>query len=131
MVIFGDIDGLKTINDTYGHASGDVAIQAEAAILKKTFRRTDIIGRIGGDEFAIIAPGLSEKKLIILRQKLVEMCEDWNRDTEEKYSISISLGAVPYNSDDDNDLQVLLDKADELLYQEKQQKHAPPPKPIA
>ena len=128
MVIFGDIDGLKTINDTYGHASGDVAIQAEAAILKKTFPRTDIIGRIGGDEFAIIAPGLSEKKLIILRQKLVEMCSDWNRDTEEKYSISISLGAVPYNSDDDNDLQTLLDKADELLYQEKQQKHASQPK---
>ena len=125
MVIFGDLDGLKKINDTYGHTSGDIAIQAEAAILKKTFRRTDIIGRIGGDEFAIIAPGLSEKNLITLRQKLDEMCEDWGRDTNEKYSISISLGACPYNADDEGELQDFLDKADALLYQEKQQKHSP------
>ena len=53
------------------------------------------------------------------------MCEDWGRDTNEKYSISISLGACPYNADDEGELQDFLDKADALLYQEKQQKHSP------
>ncbi len=124
MVIFGDIDGLKKINDTYGHAAGDVAIQAEASILKNTFRKTDIIGRLGGDEFAIIAPGLSEKNLIMLRKKLTDMCGDWSRDTDQKYAISISLGAIAYNSDDKEDLQSLLGKADELLYKEKQFKYS-------
>ncbi|MBQ2601668.1 MAG: GGDEF domain-containing protein [Treponema sp.] len=124
MVIFGDIDGLKKINDTYGHSSGDIAIQAEASILKRTFRHNDIIGRIGGDEFAIIAPELSDKDLIILRQKLVEMCSDWSRDSDQEYEISISLGATQYNPDEEIDLQELLDKADEHLYEEKQQKHS-------
>ncbi len=124
MVVFGDIDGLKKINDTYGHASGDVAIKTEAALLKKTFRKTDIIGRLGGDEFAIIAPGMSEKKLTALREKLEELCKEWSKTTDEKFTLSISLGSIPYTPKDSLNLESLLEQADELLYKEKQLKHS-------
>ena len=52
MIIFCDMDGMKLINDTYGHDAGDRAIQAEAEVLQRACRNTDIIGRLGGDEFA-------------------------------------------------------------------------------
>ena len=53
MIIFCDMDGMKLINDTYGHDAGDRAIQAEAEVLQRACRNTDIIGRRGGDEFAV------------------------------------------------------------------------------
>lgn len=62
LVLFGDIDGLKKINDTFGHDAGDRAIKAEAELLKSVFCHKEIVGRLGGDEFAVIAPGMTQTK---------------------------------------------------------------------
>ncbi|HOS30678.1 MAG TPA: GGDEF domain-containing protein, partial [Treponemataceae bacterium] len=111
---------LKTINDTYGHETGDRAIQAMASILKKCFRNTDICARLGGDEFAITAVNLSPticKKNI---QKVNEECEAWS-NLKGNVHLSISLGYVEFNHDE-SDFEYLLNMADKKLYEEKKRK---------
>ncbi|MCF0242949.1 MAG: GGDEF domain-containing protein [Treponema sp.] len=121
LVIFGDMDGLKTINDTYGHDAGDRAIIAEAEILQKVFRASDVIGRIGGDEFAIVAPGLFEKNFQKIKSRVTEECDLWNKQSGEVFSISISLGFTEFNSEH-YVLGLLLQEADEKQYEEKRLK---------
>lgn len=122
-VVFGDMDGLKKINDTWGHEAGDRAIKAEAKILQKTFRTTDVIGRIGGDEFGMITAGLDKKSFARIKTRLKKFCKEYNETSGEPFQISISLGAVQYSPENDN-LMVLLNEADSLLYVEKRRKKA-------
>ncbi|MBO4320331.1 MAG: GGDEF domain-containing protein [Treponema sp.] len=124
MVLFGDIDGLKKINDSYGHAAGDIAIKAEAQLLSRTFRHTDIIGRLGGDEFAIVAPNLTERKLDIARRRLENYCDEWNKNSDQEFELSISLGYAIYEPYGEEELLSLLEKADTVLYNEKKIKKA-------
>ncbi len=128
IVLYGDIDGLKKINDNYGHAAGDKAIIAEARLLKESFRSSDVIGRMGGDEFAIVAPSLGMAKYAEIRKSLDKACEEWNKTSNEPFSLSISLGYVSYPSmgagESGYDLQALLNMADNSLYFEKRAKHA-------
>lgn len=122
MVLFGDIDGLKKINDTYGHAAGDTAIKAEASLLRKAFRQSDIIGRLGGDEFAVVAPSLSPHKYEIARRRLEEYCDDWNKTSGEPFTLSISLGNASFEPGESCDINTLLKLADQVLYEEKKKK---------
>ncbi len=122
-VVFGDMDGLKKINDTWGHEAGDRAIKAEAKILQKTFRSTDVIGRIGGDEFGVITVGMDKKSFTRIKARLRKFCKEYNETSGEPFQLSISLGAVQYSHENDN-LMVLLNEADSLLYVEKRRKKA-------
>jgi diguanylate cyclase (GGDEF)-like protein len=125
IVLYGDIDGLKKINDNYGHAAGDKAIIAEAQLLKKSFRATDVIGRMGGDEFAIVAPSMGIAKYKEIRRILDKACAEWNKQSGEPFVLSISLGYVSYPAKDVGyDLNRLLEMADNALYFEKRGKHA-------
>ena len=121
MVIFGDMDGLKRINDTYGHDAGDRAIKAEAQILKENFRASDIVGRLGGDEFVIIAAGLDERRLAEIRENIDAACRAWNIVHNEGFELSISFGCKPF-AKDMKSLNEILKEADELLYEEKRGK---------
>lgn len=123
LVIYGDIDGLKYINDTFGHDAGDRAIKAEVELLKKTFRAADTMGRLGGDEFAILSISLSKRTFEKLKEKLDELCADWNRNTNEEFKLSISLGAFEFDSKNYN-LTHLLKLADMELYKIKREKKA-------
>ncbi len=123
MVIYCDMDGLKKINDNYGHEAGDKAIIAESVILKGNFRSNDIIARIGGDEFAIICPGLSEEALKKIRGQIDEDCKVWSEGNPEGFPISISMGAMPYPSRKGSyKITPLLAEADSLMYAEKRLK---------
>ena len=124
VVLFCDIDGLKKINDSYGHSAGDNVIKMEAEILKKTFRQSDIIGRLGGDEFAVVAPHLSEKKLNLALHLIEDFSNQWNESSGEPYKLSLSIGAAFYEPTQEPNLEPLLKKADDELYKEKQRKHA-------
>jgi diguanylate cyclase (GGDEF)-like protein len=121
LIVYGDMDGLKKINDTYGHETGDRAIQTEALLLKASFRSSDIVGRLGGDEFAVVAVGLTEKEFFRIRKKLSEKCSCWNKRTSEKYCLTISLGCAGFDSES-SDLVRLLKEADRLQYEEKRKK---------
>ncbi len=122
VVIYGDMNHLKMINDVYGHEAGDNAIKAEAEILKKTFRTTDSIGRMGGDEFAIVATGLPLSKMAIIEEKLRVNCEEVNKKYNFPFNISISIGAVEITSDK-CELEELLALADEQQYVAKRAFH--------
>ena len=123
MVLYGDMDGLKKINDTYGHNTGDIAIKAESQILKKQFRSADIIGRMGGDEFAITASGMTEKKYKEIKKQIIDDCKEWNKTSGEKFQFSISIGAAFFTSENKNyNIKKLLEIADKQLYEEKKSK---------
>lgn len=114
---FADMDGLKKINDTYGHDEGDFAIKAMAEILKKTFRASDIIARLGGDEFTILAIGNLDEKQI--KKRLNELTKDFNSSSNKPYELSITVGTVNFEYDPDLTIDVLMDRADENLYKYK------------
>ncbi len=118
LVVYGDIDGLKKINDTYGHDAGDRAILAEVELLKKAFRKADTIGRLGGDEFAILSISLTVPVFEKLKSRMNNLCKEWNRNSNEQFTLSISLGAVEF-SEEKSDLSKLLRLADVEQYEEK------------
>ena len=123
MVIYCDMDGLKKINDVYGHEAGDRAILAESIILKSNFRSSDIIARIGGDEFVIISPGLTKDSLRKIREQIDSDCQIWSGGNEQGFALSISMGSVPYPSKKmDYNITPLLSEADSLMYIEKREK---------
>jgi len=121
-VFFADLDGLKKINDTHGHKMGDLAIQLASQAIKNTFRKNDIIGRLSGDEFAVITSEMSISWLEKTREKLDEQCTKLQEENNLPFTLSASLGAVEYNKDDYY-LKELLTKADENLYEEKKRHH--------
>lgn len=122
-VFFFDMDGLKKINDTYGHKVGDSAIKTMANVLSKACRNSDIVGRLSGDEFAIVAPGFDVSKLPALREKINKLCVTCSKKEKLPVTVSMSVGGVEYNSER-NDLQSLLSEADRGLYEEKKVKHS-------
>ena len=92
-MIFIDLDDFKQINDTYGHDTGDQALISAAKILESVFRESDIIGRTGGDEFAILAVSIKgPEDEQSLRVRLHEAVDRWNISTHVPYSISFSVG---------------------------------------
>lgn len=122
-VFFCDLDGLKTINDTYGHKIGDLAIQTEAKVLKTAFRDSDLVGRLSGDEFGVVAPGFPLEKVDYLRERLIELNKQFSQEAGLPFTLSISIGPIEY-TEEDKDLLKLLTQADKNLYEEKKIKHA-------
>jgi diguanylate cyclase (GGDEF)-like protein len=124
LVVFIDLDGLKPINDTYGHQEGNHALVETADILRDSFRQSDIIARIGGDEFAVFVTdaGLDNADTVAkrVRQKL-GMC---NAQLSQRYQLSFSMGIVSGNSNEACDIEALLAQADAAMYSEKQGKRA-------
>lgn len=121
-VFFCDLDGLKKINDTYGHKIGDLAIKTEADVLKACFREADLVGRLSGDEFCVVAPGFPSDRIDIIRKKLLENNKKLSEAAGLPFTLSISVGAVGFNSNQSN-LETLLQAADQQLYEEKTVKH--------
>lgn len=123
MVFFADMDGLKKINDTYGHKVGDIAIQTEAQILLEAFRETDIVGRLSGDEFAIVSTGLTRGYISAIRERISQLNRSYSEKAGLPLTLSISLGYVEFTPEN-CDLDELLTKADQVLYKEKETKHS-------
>lgn len=123
VVLFADLDGLKKINDTYGHKIGDQAIQLISEALRQTFRTADIIGRLSGDEFAVVAVNMAIDHLGKTREKLDSICQNFQKENNLPYTLSASLGAVSFDTNNFF-LKELLIKADESLYDEKERHHA-------
>jgi diguanylate cyclase (GGDEF)-like protein len=105
-----DLDGLKIINDTKGHSEGDQVIVHAAQIIKDTCRSTDTVARLGGDEFAILAPETDQAGAEMLLARL--------RHGLARASISASIGIANTNGPNP-DIPGLIEKADQLMYREK------------
>ncbi|MCH5291636.1 MAG: GGDEF domain-containing protein [Treponema sp.] len=124
MVFYADMDGLKGINDTFGHDAGDIAIKTMADILKNTFRSQDVVGRMGGDEFVIVAIGLFPEQLDKIRERVKKAEADWYTAHKPPFHLGISFGVVPFNQQTGGILDELVKEADKLLYEEKVKKHS-------
>ena len=123
MVFFADMDGLKKINDSFGHKIGDLAIQTEARVLEEAFRESDIVGRLSGDEFAVVSVGLTSGYVSAIRTRIDQLNLIYSKEAGLPLTLSMSLGAVPFSPEDSN-LDELLSSADKKLYKEKEKKHA-------
>jgi diguanylate cyclase (GGDEF)-like protein len=121
LLLMVDMDGLKVINDTYGHLEGDRAIADTAGILKETFRSSDLIGRIGGDEFVVLAVQASDKNVRGIKERLQANIDLYNQ-AAKSFKLSLSVGITSFNPHDDVLFEALLTQADEDLYQKKAQK---------
>ena len=122
LIVFADVDGLKQINDHYGHAEGDYSILKTAEILKKTFRESDIIARIGGDEFVILHVDAGEDNAQGITQRLEENLKEFNQGNTRPYEISLSFGVTYFNPSGAISLEDVLKEADEQLYHQKMEK---------
>lgn len=122
-LLFADLDNMKTINDTLGHEAGDLALQTTAKILRATVREADLIGRMGGDEFAVLfsvnPQEASEKRIL---ERLNRELEKINAALVPEQQISISFGLVRATAE--IPLETLLNLADKKMYAVKQQRKA-------
>jgi diguanylate cyclase (GGDEF)-like protein/PAS domain S-box-containing protein len=123
VLIFADLDGMKEINDTYGHLEGDQALINIAGVLKETFREPDILARIGGDEFVILAiEGAMESGSEVITGRLRKNLDAFNSKINRPYSLSLSMGVVGFDPDRSGQIETLLAQADAQMYLDKQQK---------
>ena len=119
ILLYADMDGLKTINDKYGHDEGDFALKEISVILKEAFRSTDIVSRFGGDEFVAFALLGIPNQADIIRQRIEEITEHHNQIANKPYRIEMSLGICEIKCSKDLSVETILEQADQKLYREK------------
>jgi len=115
-----DIDLFKQVNDTYGHKSGDIVLKRMAAVCRETLREIDIIGRVGGEEFAILLPETDKAEAAEVAERLRAVLANQKVPLEAGIPIqfTVSIGVASRVSKQDN-IDMLLNLADEALYQAK------------
>lgn len=119
ILIYADLDNMKQINDDYGHEKGDRALTSLTEVLKKTFRNSDVIGRVGGDEFAVLALEAKAESLDALRKRLNENLKKAKYNIDSMDKLTVSLGIIYYDPEKPQTIEELLEKADTLMYEEK------------
>jgi diguanylate cyclase (GGDEF)-like protein/PAS domain S-box-containing protein len=122
-ILFLDLNDMKTINDAFGHKSGDLALTDVAHILKKTFRSSDIIARIGGDEFTVLMiesqnPDIHEYAV----ENILRNVSIHNQKMKRDYRLSFSIGIASFDPDNPCSIDDLLAQADTLMYKNKKHK---------
>ena len=122
LLVFFDIDGMKMINDTLGHSVGDLALVSLANQLKKAFRSTDVIARIGGDEFVVLAIECSIREYRKIKSRLDRSIDEFNATHHQQFQLSVSAGAAPFDPDAKFTIEQLMEEADAELYKEKKRK---------
>ncbi len=123
LILFGDLDGLKLINDSYGHKEGDFAIKSVGTIIHRVCRDTDIMARLGGDEFIALLPHIPDDYKAKLKERLLHSEREENRICQKPYRISCSFGMVRGSDFPGEDLQMLMSHADRELYLEKSRRY--------
>ena len=123
-LLYIDMDDLKKINDTGGHRLGDQALREIAFILKKSFRESDVVGRMGGDEFSVLAMEATEMNVDILTARLQEKLDLFNSrsSAEAGFSLSVSVGVCTCEPEHPATVEEMLSRADHLMYEQKRSK---------
>lgn len=122
ILLYADLDGLKKINDTFGHSEGSLAIAKTAAVLRQTFRNSDIVARLGGDEFAVLAQNASLDEMDNIIARLEENLRAENEQNIQGYRLSLSVGVVFIDYDSNLSVDQLIGKADKAMYDHKRTK---------
>ena len=112
-VLFIDLDGLKAINDGFGHAAGDTALVAAADVLRSAVRRSDVVARIGGDEFGAVLVGTSADEAEILCDRIRQ---GMRKHAPGEHSLSVSIGVASARPGEAATLDELIAGADDAMY---------------
>lgn len=124
MVVYADLDGLKQINDSFGHKEGDRALMKTAEILRETFRSSDVLGRLGGDEFTVFAAVEPEGGVETVMARLTDKFKNYNAQNASPYRLSVSIGLAFMHPDEIQTVEDLMSQADESMYQNKRKRKA-------
>ncbi len=122
VVVYADLDGLKVINDSFGHKEGDRALAKTAELMRETFRSSDILARLGGDEFTALAAVEPEGGVERLVSRLQQRFEDYNALKVVPYKLAISIGVVLRDDDGMQSMEDLMALADLAMYENKRSK---------
>lgn len=122
LLLFIDLDGLKLINDELGHEAGDAALRRTAEVLHAAFRTSDIIARIGGDEFLVLCPNSGPEVAATLLEGLDQRVGDANAGAAAPWRLSLSAGCAPFDPRTPATLDELIRAADAAMYAAKQEK---------
>jgi diguanylate cyclase (GGDEF)-like protein/PAS domain S-box-containing protein len=117
-ILYIDVDSLKTINDRFGHAQGDEALRTVADVIRASVRESDVVGRIGGDEFVILAEddtGVTQDLVARLRRRL----DQANAKAGRPFRLVLSIGSVDWEHGEQATLQELIERADQRMYDDK------------
>lgn len=122
-MVFADVDHLKEINDTFGHAAGDFAIITAANYLRENLPKDTVIARIGGDEYValFIAEDCCKQQAV---HNIKSYAKQFNKETDKSFYVEMSVGAYEFVCDGSIELSELFKKSDEVLYVEKQNRRA-------
>lgn len=123
LVALLDLDGLKEINDRFGHNAGDEALKKVSVLLKQVFRGSDILGRIGGDEYAVCALVSDPKACERIKTRLQKLYEKDNEISGRPYLLSFSFGSAYWDPRHKLPLDEVMKIADYDLYQDKKTRH--------
>jgi len=118
MLFVMDVDGLKQINDSFGHLEGDRALKRTAEVLEETFRDSDVVARLGGDEFAVLAIEASGHSETTIKTRLFECLKSINAE-QSCYELSLSLGVARFDPRNRTSIGELMAKADQAMYEQK------------
>lgn len=121
-LLYVDVDGLKSINDNYGHNFGDKTLMSLADIILNTFRKSDIKARIGGDEFAIFPIDTTKEGVNAAVSRFKANIKTFNSRSTLPSPLSVSMGAAQFDPKHPCSVDQLVDKADALMYREKRKK---------
>jgi two-component system cell cycle response regulator len=116
-ILFADLDGMKTINDTFGHADGDTALRDAADILRRTLRSSDVVARLGGDEFCGLLPACSAEQAAAVCERIQEALREHRGS--RAFELSLSLGVVVHEPGSPESFDELLRRADAAMYEQK------------
>lgn len=122
VAVYADMDNLKIINDQFGHEDGDFSLCMIARILKESFRSSDIVGRMGGDEFAAFALIDQENLSEIIKDRIRIISAERNNESDKPYFVNMSIGVYEFYCGKDIDVEDVLNEADKDLYIEKKNK---------
>ncbi|MCE5286612.1 MAG: diguanylate cyclase [Pelosinus sp.] len=120
VIAYLDLDGLKSVNDEYGHHEGDWYISCAATVMVQNMRERDIIGRLGGDEFAIVLENCSPEVAQATLQQMTLALQNKGKEYHKPYNMSFSAGIIAYNGEEE--VETLLQNADSIMYRQKQQR---------
>jgi len=122
-LLYIDMDSLKHINNTFGHAEGDIALTHFARILTESFRDSDVVARMGGDEFVILTIDATESGIAVIHARLQSNVDAYNFVSVRGYALSFSLGIIQVDLNSTFTVDTLVSQADTAMYEHKQSKH--------
>ena len=120
-LMYTDLDDFKVINDKFGHIVGDHALQEYARLLKESYRGSDVIARIGGDEFVLIPVGTSNDSTDTIINRHHNILTKFNNTNQHPWKLKASIGLAFFDPDSPCSLDELINLADKSLYQDKKE----------